>query len=152
MKVRYDYDLLALQLDDFLWPVGRPDSRLAEVYEMRDALGVPLDTTRRTIHYHRDTYSTTNRALIVHPTINGRHLYSISVDPEEITRWALRRINDGYTRFKTIQKEMEVAVNLVDGRTVIGAKCNKIKKFTGRMVQDIEELDEELTRMGKRPA
>jgi hypothetical protein len=125
--------------------VAHPDG--CTIYEMAEAIDMPLATARRAVHDARMILAQNDtlfilaepqgpRAPWLYKLVDGKTIIDV-----ENSGWVPNRIGDAQTRVQLIHAAMRVAERATDGRTTNGRKARVIARTLGRLVEDLEEID-----------
>jgi hypothetical protein len=134
----YDYDLLALELDEWLMRISPDQVSLPMIAAHLD---IEQKTATRVIQHHRRHLGDSSLAILCAPVQNV-WLYWLSRDPEEIKGYGARRLDDTEARVRTIKAVADRAVVITDGRTLAGKRARIISRHIRHLLEDLESIED----------
>lgn len=139
--MRHDWDMYALDLDEWM-PRTLEDAieRDCTIHAIAERLGVNRDCAGQAIWHHRRVLGASDWAILQLADKMRHHVYWLSGETEEINEYDIGRLDgDLYSRLMTLRSMAERSVFSSDGRSKNGRRARLILKYTGRLIEDVEE-------------
>lgn len=135
---KYEYDVLALMLDEWL-----NDGHRVTISEIIAYLEVPHVVASKVVHLHRNPIkglSTHTRALVCEAGLGSQHgiwSYWITVDPDEIERHGDSLMGRGFTTLATALEQIKRSYELSNKRSGRGKELKRTIIDMERVLEDI---------------